>query len=235
VELGIRVPGGAGSRSVRVVGRRQLARDYHGRRIAARDHPKSVMRRQLQGAGIARLDDAMQFALTRRGCARQQGLEQAFADAQRTEAGQDHQREFGAGVLRDVFGVCNHFAVAIHRQHDKPVAAVDGGEAVEQGLVGRVAVRKVPLVEAFAVHRGKKARHRGVIVRVGRAQPDIRQVGGPGLTRAHGTALLPGVPPWEEATTLGRWVAPGPHQRPCGRPCRAPMAGLPRRSRRPPL
>lgn len=179
---------GAGPRSIARCGRWQLAPDYHARRIAAGDDPKSAVQGQFQGAGIAGLDDAVQFALTGGAGDALQDLQQASADAQRAEPGQDHQRKLGPRIRRDIFGVCDHLAIAVHGQHHDPVALIDGGDAAQQGQIGRVAMREVTLIEAFAVHRGEKPGHRLAVIRAGCAQPDIDQAGGPWLARAHNLA-----------------------------------------------
>lgn len=101
----------------------------------------------------------MQFALTGYGGNAEQGLQQAPADAQRTESRGYHERKFGPGVARDILGVADHFATDADGEHGDPIALIDRVEAVQQRQVGRFAMRKVTLVEALAIHRGEKSGH----------------------------------------------------------------------------
>jgi hypothetical protein len=163
----------------------QLARDYHGRRIAAGDGPKAAAQRELQGSGVACLNNAVQFALTCVDRNAKQGLQQASADAQSAESGQDHERKFGSGAFSYILGMADHLAVRVRGQHHDPIALIDGLDTAQQGLVGRISVREMALVKTVAVHRGEEAGNAITIVRVGGTQVD-RQVGGPWLARAHG-------------------------------------------------
>ena len=115
----------------------------------------------------------------------QQGLQQAAADALGAMLGQDHERELGLAVRRDILAVTQHRAIAADCQHCDAIALLDGLEAPQQCQVGCIAMGKVALVKPGAVHRSEKIGHLLAIAGVGGPDLGREEIDGPGLAGAH--------------------------------------------------
>jgi hypothetical protein len=165
------IPVGAGVRagSFRNHAWRQLAGDYHGRRVIAGDSPKALIQHQFQSSRIARLNDAVQLALACGGGDATQGLQQTPTDAHGPESGRYHERELGPELARDILGMTEHCAIDADGQHRDTVALIKGVDAVQQRQIGRLTVCEVTLVEALAIHRGEESGHPVAILRDGGA------------------------------------------------------------------
>lgn len=136
-----------------------------------------------------------------------QGLQQAAADALGAVPGQDHERELGPAVGSDILAVAQHPAIEADRQQRDAVALIDGVEPAQQCQVGCLAMGKMALVKAGAVHRGEKIRDLLAVPRAGGPDFDLQEIGGPGLAGAHGTTLAPAPSPSEGMTTVRRCAA----------------------------
>ena len=99
-----------------------------------------MFQRQLQGLRIAGLDDAVHLFLADGKGDVQQSLQQAAANSPGAVPGQDHERELGLAVRRDILAVTQHCAIAADCQQRDAIALIDGVEAPQQCQVGCIAM-----------------------------------------------------------------------------------------------
>jgi hypothetical protein len=114
--------------------------------------------------------------LTHRGGDLQQRQQEPLADAACSVRRQHHQREFSFTVLRNIFAVANHRAGMVKRQYRHMMAIIERIDTAQQGEVRRLAVCKVTLVKACAVHCGKEALNPTTVGRARRTQTDVLHV-----------------------------------------------------------
>lgn len=125
------------------------------------------------------------------GCSKfHQGLQHSRADTPGARPWQHHERKLCRAVFSDVLAMRQDRAIAAQRQQRDAQALVGKLvgqlDAPQEFQVGRRAMSEMTLIEAVAVHRGKKARNAITIVRHGGTQRRLQPLGDPWLRGAHG-------------------------------------------------
>ena len=189
----------------------ELARDYHDHGVIAGDYAESIAQDQLQRPRVGSLNHAVQARLSRVAGGLEQRAQQPGADAAPAMHGQQHDGELGLAVLRDILAMAQHGAVVGERQDRHALVLIEQINAAQQGLVRRLAMREMALVEAFAIHRREESRDPLAILRTRPAQGRRQQVVGPRLAGAHGRS-----PAMKSA--IARITIASPSTRRCPRP-----------------
>lgn len=127
----------------------------------------------------------MHARLSRVPCGFQQGAQQPGTNAPIPKQRQQHDGELGLAIFRDVFAMAQHGTVVGQRQDRHALALLEQINPAQQGLIGRLAMREVALVESFAIHRREELRNPLAILRSRPAQWRCQQVFGPRLAGAH--------------------------------------------------
>ncbi len=172
---------------------------------------KAAVPDQVQRPAIASLNHAVHLPVASGRGDFQQGVQQPAANAKNPKLRQNHQGEFRRAMLRNVFAVSQHLAVLTGRQHGDAIGLVDRVDAFQERQVRCFAMSEVALIEAFAIHRGKKATDSATVVRAGGAQLKLRRVDGPWLARAHGrSSATKSAAAWitVESSSTRRWPSP---------------------------
>lgn len=111
----------------------------------------------MQRTGVGGLNYAVHARLSRSPRSFEQRAQQAGSNAARPKQGQQHERKLGLAIFRDIFAMAQHGAIVGKRQDRHALALIEQVKAAQQRLIGRLTVRKVALVEAFAIHRREKS------------------------------------------------------------------------------